>query len=168
MKRKKLNSIKSTGFKTPEGYFDQVSDQIMEKIRNRDEVDLPASEGFQVPKNYFEQVEPAVLSKVTKPSEAKVRRLYLKRGMTYVAGIAAILLIFFSVFPIENSESEVTLDMVENYFEYKRIDSYELAELLVESDLVEIEDLLIEPEYDDDELETYLLNNADLEEIIIY
>ena len=168
MKRKQLNNIQSTGFKTPEDYFDQFSDHLMEKIRDREDIDLPLNEGFKVPDDYFEQLESTILSQLRDDAAVKVRRLQIKKGWTYIAGIAAALVIFFSVFPFENSESEITLDMVESYFEHKRLDSYELAELLVESDLVELDDLLIETEYDDDALEAYLLDNADLEQIIIH
>ena len=90
----------------------------------------------------------------------------MQHSLYYISGIAAALVLFFALIPNAMESNDLTLEMVETYFENKDLDSYELAELLIESDLLEIDDLTLEPEYDDQDIEAYLLDNADLEQII--
>ena len=57
---------KNEGYKTPEGYFDSLSDRIMERMEE-DPLGLPKKEGFQVPDGYFDSLEQKILDKVDKP-----------------------------------------------------------------------------------------------------
>ena len=167
MKKENLNSIKNTGFKVPEGYFDDVSMNVLNKIGGMEKEELPATHGFKTPNNYFDEIESKVLAKASEDSQTKVIPIYKRKALYYLSGIAAAILIIISIFPLNSSNNELTIEMVETYFEDSGLDSYELAELLVETELLEIEDLTIEPTYDDLEIEAYLLDNADLEQIII-
>jgi len=167
MTPKKLNNIKNPGFKAPEGYFEDLSDKVLAKLNKEPSDTLPETNGFGVPEGYFSEVSETIMDRVDTKHTNKVKLLSLRKRAFYISGIAAALLILFAILPLNTSEEVVTMDMVELYFEDKDIDSYELAELLVETELLSVDDLIIEPEYDDDELETYLLENADLEQIIV-
>ena len=56
--------------------------------------------------------------------------------------------------------------MVENYFEDTEISSYELAQLMSETDFLEDNFTIIESTFNEDNLETYLLENSDIESFI--
>lgn len=164
MKNKKRHHNKTSGFKAPKGYFDQVEDSVLSKLAlDR----LPNAPGFKVPESYFSDVEDDILSKIEASSNIKVRSINLRRTFYYISGVAAALLLFFAVYNDNSSADEISIDMVESYFETNSMDSYELAELLIESELMSIDDIKFEPEIDDLELESYLLENADIETIII-
>jgi hypothetical protein len=168
MKKNDLNKIKSTGFKAPKGYFDEISDRVMNRVHDGNEMELPSSDGFKVPANYFEGLENHILYKVKEDKVSRVLPLNSNKKWFYLTGVAAAIAILLTlVIPVKISEPAITLDMVESHFAYNGLDSYELAELLVETELLDIEDLSIQPTYDDNELEAYLLDNANLEEIIL-
>jgi len=167
MERGKLHNMKTPGFKVPEGYFKSLPEKLQDKIQLQALEDLPKHPGFQAPDDYFDAVETTILNRVSKESNSKVIRFNTKKVFTYISGIAAALLLFFALFPENTSDNSVTVEMVEAQLAYSDLDSYELAELLMETEFLEIEDLSIEPSYDDEALEDYLLENADLEQIIL-
>jgi hypothetical protein len=166
MKDRTENTSKETGFRVPEGYFDGISDKVFNTIHFNDVSELPKNDGFKVPEGYFESVENAVESHLKNDESGTVIPFNYKKTLYYISGIAAALVIYFSVLTKNQNSSEVTVEMVQSYFEYKNMDSYELAELLIESDLINIEDVNIQSSIDDDELEAYLLEHANLEQII--
>ena len=49
-----------SGFTTPEGYFEQLGDRLME----HGSAELPPNNGFAVPDGYFEQLEDRIMEKV--------------------------------------------------------------------------------------------------------
>ena len=164
MKNKRLHHDKTTGYKVPKGYFDQVEDGVLSQLASEN---LPKTTGFKVPKSYFSDVDDDILSKIEATGDSKVRSIGLRRTFYYISGVAAALLLFFTIYNYNASADEISIDMVESYFETNSMDSYELAELLIESELMSIDDIKFEPEIDDLELESYLLENADIETIII-
>jgi len=164
MKNKRLHHDKTAGYKVPKGYFDKVEDGVMSQLASEN---LPKSTGFKVPNSYFSDVEEDILFKIEVTSDTKVRPLGLSKTFYYISGLAAALLLFFAVYNYNSSADDISIDMVESYFETYSMDSYELAELLIESKLMSIDDIKFEPEIDDLELESYLLENADIETIII-
>ncbi|NNL83979.1 MAG: hypothetical protein HKP28_11370, partial [Winogradskyella sp.] len=46
---------KKEGFKLPEGYFEGLTDRILERVAE-DTSDLPQKEGFTVPEGYFDSL----------------------------------------------------------------------------------------------------------------
>ena len=87
---------KNDGFKTPEGYFEGLTDRILSKMED-ESADLPKSDGFQVPDGYFDSVNKEILSKLERP-EPKVVKLYPYKKLLYTAAsIAAVLLIFIGL-----------------------------------------------------------------------
>lgn len=164
MKKDKLHNIKSNGFKTPDNYFESFEDRFFESLNDNKVIDGIVDAGFKVPKGYFDTIDEKVLNNLeNKP----VVRLNTRKTLYYVAGIAASLLLLFTIF-INNGDKtqELSAEMVETYFENSDLDSYELAELLVNADILEEDFTLVETEYKEENLESYLLENTDIETIL--
>lgn len=165
MSNDKLHNIKKAGYKIPEGYFDSVEDNILNKINSPFE-DVNAS-GYEVPDNYFNSIEDKVLDRVAL-KKGKLVNLFTRRNLMYLSGVAAALLIMISVvFKSDPLDETLDIEMVETYLEEQDLDSYELAELLAEADLLD-EDFTVfdEENLDDSEIEAYLLENINIEDII--
>ena len=67
---------------------------------------------------------------------------------------------------INSTKDEISVEMVETYFQDSDLDSYELAELLLDAEILEEDFTVIETEFDEDNLESYLLENTDIESIL--
>ncbi|MBO0322399.1 hypothetical protein J0X14_08830 [Muricauda sp. CAU 1633] len=167
MKKDKKNS-----FNTPEGYFENFHERLMDKIGKEEsqlESIIPKSDGFALPEGYFNSVTEKVLSKTTE-SEAKVIQLTSYRKFYY--GAAAIAAIFLLVFGL-NWKSEIPIDFedlanteIDAYFETTEIDmsTYELAEL-VPLDHLELNDML-ENDIEAENILEYLDENVeDIEDL---
>ena len=156
-----LNKIKGSGFKAPENYFQGLEDSVLNKIKLKD-IETP---GFTMPKGYLDTLEDNVLAKVSENKDTKVINLYSRRNLLYVSSIAASILLLFnlSVFESNRTASFDTLDTatVENYIMNEYINSYDMASLLTDEDIVE-EDF-IEHSFSDENVENYILNNIDIE-----
>ncbi len=63
---------------------------------------------------------------------------------------------------------ELSVDIVETYLEERNLDSYELAQLLSDVDLLEEDFTIIDTPFEEDKLESYLLDNADIQTILEY
>lgn len=163
----KLNNIKSTGFLTPDNYFERVEDQIMGVVKGKEQLDQAEKPGFDLPDSYFDTLENNILNRIENEDDTKVIKLFSRRNILYASGIAAAILILFnlSIFSESITIDDLETETVENYIINEGIDSYELAVLLSEDDL--LEDELMEQNITDESLEDYLLENLDIEELII-
>lgn len=165
----KLKNIKETGFKTPKNYFGSIEDSVMTKIQpNNIELNLEAP-GFDMPKDYFETIEDRVFDRLKQDNESvKVVSLFTTRNILYVSGIAAAIVILFGVFNTKVNETpeDLNYEMVENYILDQNISTYELASLLTNEELLEINSDIMDEAFGDDSLEDYLLENANIEDII--
>ncbi|WP_299129086.1 hypothetical protein [uncultured Winogradskyella sp.] len=166
MKQNELHNINTTGFKTPDQYFDGIEEKILKHLFDKGSLDSFKNTGFEVPKNYFDTVEDSMFSRISE-EETRVIKLISKKNWHYVAGIAASLLLLLAVFINRNNNTEeLSVEMVENYLENSDLDSYELAELLSDVDLLEEDFIITETQYKEDSLEDYLLKNTDLESFL--
>ncbi|MBR9845760.1 MAG: hypothetical protein GYB35_06440 [Algicola sp.] len=156
MTLKKLH--KNSGFKVPKDYFSQVEEDILNDVRLKAKA---KDSGFGIPESYFDEMETAILSHV-KP-DSKVITLKSKSAWYYIAGIAASIVLIFSIFNHQSSTTEISVEMVETHLENSDLDTYELAQLLTDADLLEEDFVIVDATYDEANLETYLLNNADIE-----
>ncbi|MCC1483553.1 hypothetical protein [Winogradskyella immobilis] len=164
MKKEDLNNIKKPGFKIPEGYFRTFEEQLNERIKLEDAVFNTKQTGFSVPENYFNSVEDNIISHLPKTkNNVSVISINSRRSLYYISGIAASLLLLFAIFTNKEEPLELSVDMVESYFESQDINSYELAELLVDIELIDDDFTITKNTYDEVNLETYLLDNADLD-----
>lgn len=160
----KLKNIKNPGFKIPDNYFEGIEDAVLSQIK------LKSIEGtgFKVPEGYFESLEDTVTNKISKNKNTKVITLFTKQNLLYVSSIAATLLLLFnlSVFNKKRDTFE-TLETVtlESYIMNENIGSYEIVSLLDEEDL--LNEGFTELQIDEHSVETYILNNLDIENLII-
>ncbi|MCD2259919.1 hypothetical protein [Psychroserpens luteolus] len=165
MKQKKLDTIKTSGFKTPKDYFSQVEEQILNEVKLIDKID---QSGFDVPESYFDSIEKDILNKISSENDSKVVSLVSWKKIMYTAAIAASLILMFNVF-FNNGENVTweNLDTasIENYIEVEEYSTYELASLLTEDELNK--DNFIENDISENSIETYLLDNVELEDLII-
>jgi hypothetical protein len=166
MKNDKLHNITSTGFKTPEHYFDTFEDKLFERLEDKESIAGIETSGYTVPKDYFNSIEENILRKI-KSDGKPVISLKSRNTVYYIAGIAASLLVLVALF-LNNGKNEnvLTAEMAQVYFEERGINSYDLLELLSDTDLSEEDFNIIDTPYDEDNLETYLLENSDIETIL--
>lgn len=164
MENNNLNKIKNSGFTAPRDYFKNFDDTIMSNAKLKDSV---SDSGFEVPDGYFENLEGLIMQKVSEKDTTKVISLFTKRNLIYISGVAAAVLLFFNVFYFENEVTFDSLDIetVENYILDEGINSYEIASLLTEDDLLNSD--FVENDYSDETIETYILYNLDIEDLII-
>ncbi|NND25055.1 MAG: hypothetical protein HKO00_03425 [Flavobacteriaceae bacterium] len=165
----KLKHIKDPGFKAPKGYFENLDALILERVNTesiKTQIDVP---GFDMPEDYFETFEDRVFEKLnTDNKDVKVISLFSKRKLLYVSGIAAALVLMFSIFINQDEQSLNDLDyeLVEDYILEQNISSYELAALLTEDELSEVNSEIMGEAFGDEALEDYIIENIDLEHII--
>ncbi|TGV02692.1 hypothetical protein [Flavivirga rizhaonensis] len=165
MKQKKLHNIKETGFKVPDDYFNTLENVILSDIKLKK---VSKDSGFKLPEDYFNNLEDTIIDKVSTKTPTKVISLFRKKTIIYLSGIAAaVLLLFYISFP-EKKPAFDSLDFetVENYIMNENIGSYEIATLLTEEDLLE-EHFIEYKEGDEDTIETYILDNLDIDDIIL-
>ncbi|MAB50079.1 MAG: hypothetical protein ACX93I_09210 [Winogradskyella sp.] len=164
MKKEKLHNINSNGFKTPDDYFQSFEDKFFERLNEKETIEGINDSGFTIPDDYFESLDGKILNKI---KEKPVIKLNTRKVFYYVTGIAASLLLMVSIFMNgDDKTQELSAEMVETYFKNSDLDSYELAELLVNADILEEDFTLIETEYKEENLESYLLENTDIETIL--
>ncbi|MBT8273930.1 MAG: hypothetical protein KJO77_08995 [Bacteroidia bacterium] len=164
---KKLKNIKKPGFKTPKDYFDGLEDAVFSQLSTKNLQESIDNHGFSMPEGYMNGIEDKVFNKLDQDA-TKVVSLFSRRNILYVSGVAAAIVLMFSIFMNRDTQTIEDLDqnLVENYILDQDISSYELASLLTEEELTSINDDIMQEVYDEESLEDYLLENVNLEDII--
>ena len=155
---------KKNNFKTPPGYFENLSDRILKQMDEEDTKGLPKKEGFSVPKGYFEGVEKDILQKALKPDTPVIS---LKRFRPFLYAAAAVAALFVLVIGLNrNSGDDLTFDDlaqadITSYIESRDLElsSYEIAEVIPVTQL-EIEDF-VDNGVDEEEILDYLEDSID-------
>lgn len=165
----KLDNIKKSGFKVPDGYFTNLEDRIIDEVKLDNTLQKGEKTSFVMPDGYLDNLENVITGKLAK-EEPKVISLFNRSNLMYLSGIAAAILILVAVF-VNTNGATIETDMwddelVENYILEEGIDTYELAALLTEEELTIIDTEIFNEAFADDNLEDYLLENADLEDIL--
>lgn len=158
-------------FKTPEGYFDSFTDNLMSKL-SVEETIAPKSEGFKVPDGYFDTLNTKIQAKLN-VAEPKVVQLNPYKSYYFAAAsIAAVLLLYFGL-NFNNTPSltfdDVANSDIESYFDDNELglSSFEIAEVIPVDEL-EINDI-INNHLNDDNVVDYLNNSVDnFEELNLY
>ncbi len=166
MKKDKLHNIKSTGFKTPDHYFDNFEARLKNRLSSEDKIESIETTGFNVPDNYFDTFEENILQKLSEEDGKPVVQLFNRKKIYYITGIAASLILLLSLFINKGEVSEISVEMVETYLENQDLDSYELAQLLSDADVLEENFTITETNYTEENLESYLLDNVDIETML--
>lgn len=164
----KYSKDSKSGYKVPEGYFNALEERVFEKITDKTSDCIPKKAGFKTPKDYFENLDQAILHKVNKeePKVLYLNTLRKNKTLVLITSIAAVLMLYFGFYTPTVANPSISTEMVENYFAESELDSYELAELLIDTEFIELEDLKVNSSVEASDLETYLMNNADVEAII--
>lgn len=164
MKTNKLHTIKNTGFKVPKDYFDGIEDAILSDIKLKE---LAPQSGYKLPDTYFDSLEDTILNKVSAKETSKVISIFNIKNIIYMSSAAAAILLLFNLFTLKNKSAIDRLDTetVENYIINENIGSYEIVSLLLEEDL--LNEGFTELKIDEHTVETYILNNLDMENLII-
>jgi len=167
MKNKKIHNIKSHGFKVPKDYFDAFEEKLLNKIKNEDVAFHKTPTGFKVPTDYFDTVEDNILKKLSEENRTKVIPLFSKKTIIYASSIAAAVLLLFnlSVFEKTPSFDNLETETVENYILDQDISSYEIASLFTDTELDD--NNFVDHNFDAENIEEYLLDNADIEALLI-
>ncbi|MDY2587741.1 hypothetical protein [Winogradskyella aquimaris] len=164
MKKEKLHNIKSNGFKVPDNYFDTVEDAFFNRLNKKDSIEGIITTGFKTPEGYFDSVEHNIISKL---NDKPVISLYSRKALYYISGIAASLVLLFAIFiNNDNNTEDISAEMVTTYFENSDLDSYELAELLAKAEIIDTDFKVMETDFNEEHLESYLLENTDIETIL--
>ncbi|MCB0462852.1 MAG: hypothetical protein R2816_11820 [Flavobacteriaceae bacterium] len=164
----KFKYTKQSGFKVPEGYFNHLEDTVFDKLNSKSKLDTIKNPGFKVPKDYFLTVEDNVVNTIKqKEKEIKVVSLFNKKNLLYYSGIAAVLVLMFTIFKPDSELSFDSLEteLVESYISTYNINSSDLATLWNETDLNDV--AFSDYEFLDESVEDYILENSTLEDLII-
>jgi len=163
-----LKDIKEPGYSTPDSYFESIEDSVMNGLKDDKTLGDIKNSGFKTPENYFAQVEDSVLVDLNKAKITKVIPLFTRRNMLYASGIAAAILIMLGVFYNKSNNGIDSLDkeMVQSYLEDQDLDTYDIASMLSIEDLEEDNFGIINDNVSEESLEDYLMDNANIEDII--
>lgn len=154
------NVGKTTGFKTPKGYFESFEDAVFVKLATEK---FEKETGFDIPKTYFDNLENAILTKIS--SEEKVVKVIpLRTKIANFASIAsaACILLFVGFYFIDNSEKNtfdnLAISDVENWAENNivMIDNIDLNNAFEVTDFDGNE--LLSSEITDETIEKFLLS----------
>ncbi len=156
-------SNKNSGFKTPEDYFEGLTDRLLEKLSEEDSV-LPKEDGFAVPEAYFDTLNEKLADKIQQEDTKVVQLNPYRKYYFAAASIAAVALIIFGLNMGQSEETtfeDLASSDIEDYFESNELElsSYEIAEVLPVDEL-EINDIL-ENQLNEDNVIEYLNDNID-------
>ena len=130
----------STGFKTPEHYFEQFEDKMMQEISAKN------------------------------PSKNEVKAVSLfYRKQVWISSIAALFLLAIAIPVYFNMAKESNLDTttIENYLaEQQSVGTTELTKHLTDEDISELENALTNDNVTDETIENYLSESANLDYLI--
>ncbi len=160
MNKKDLHSIKESGFKVPNDYFEDLEGTILSQAK----LSGIEKSGHKIPEGYLDTLEETILSQVSKKETPKVIPLFTKRNIVYISSIAAavLLLLNLSIFEKDNVNS-LDLETVENYIIDEDISTYDIASLLTDEDLEESN--YIETTFKEENVEDFIIDNLNIEDI---
>lgn len=162
-----LEDVEDTGYATPDSYFESVEDRVMSKLTDGMGLDTIKDTGFKTPDNYFESIENKVLGNLNEDKVTKVVPLFSRRNVLYISGVAAAIVIMFVIFLNRPTGLDsLDIEVVETYLELQDLNTYDIASALTEEDLSQDDFGIINDSFSEESLEDYLLDNANLEDII--
>lgn len=138
MSHNNLN-IKKHGFETPEGYFDALETEIIDTVNLSSK--MPQEVPFRVPEKYFDTLSERIeRNTLFKTKKTKVIPIFANTPLRYVASIAAVVAVLFSIFIFQNDltpKPEASLSEVSEYIENELIyfSGLELQELISEQSI---------------------------------
>jgi hypothetical protein len=167
MKKQKLHKNHRSGFKTPVNYFGSFEDTLFAKIETNNFSNQMHASGYTTPSNYFEDLESQVVSQSLK-KQPKVISIFKNRWtISSVAAAASITLILFLFYNKQDELSFNNLEMaaIENYILNSDVNANDISQFLNDEDFNN--SLSDHSTLTEDNLENYLLNNTNLEDLLI-
>jgi len=159
-----FNKSKPTNMQVPEGYFEGLENRIMNTLSNESILDKNIDSGLKIPEGYLTSLQDTISIQTKK--ETKVINLFSKRNLFLASSIAAAIILMLSLFTNNNKITfeNIDVDLVEDYLIDQNIDSYELASLLNDEDLST--ENFIDSDIFSEAVEDYLIDNTDIEELM--
>lgn len=170
MEKENIHNIKSTGFTPPDNYFQDLEASLSNKIETLELSESIKNVGFKMPEGYLDMAEYTILNTISNKKETKVISLFSKRNIRFLSSsIAATIVLFISIFLFNREEplpTFVTLEneAIEDYI-LTEVTTYDMANLLNKDQLNEA--IYIDSSLNEENIEDYLLNNLDIEDLII-
>jgi len=166
MKNKNLHNIESSGFKTPNHYFESFETDFFERLNEKERISASEASGYSVPKHYFESLEDKVINKLNTKSETPVIKLKSRSTFYYVAGIAASFVLLFSL--VFNNDN-ITIDKIEtasieSFLYQEDYSNDDFASLFKSVDISETD--FIDVSISEETLDQYF-ENIDTEDLIL-
>ncbi len=147
------------GFQTPEHYFDELNRELVIQSKLSE---LPQRTGYTVPEDYFSGLESKIVGALQNEKEqVSVLPLFRKRNLYYLSGIAASLIIGFSILNTVQDSPVIDTADASYYIENGglNLNTFDLAQLLTDEDISEIVDQ--SDFFSEESLDTYLLEHFD-------
>jgi len=167
MNKLKYHKDNQSGFKTPEHYFAKFEAQLFANIETNKLSNQRDSSGYTAPDNYFENFEAKVIAKNIN-KQPKVISIFKQRwAVTSVAVAASITLMLFLFLNKTNELTFNDIEMVtiENYILNSDINAGDISQFLTDDDFNN--SLTDHSILTEDSLESYLLNNTNLEDLLM-
>lgn len=156
------------GFKVPKNYFESFEDDLFQKLAlNSDDVSSNGT-GYTVPETYFNNVDEKLLDIVNSTQPVKVIKLLTYKNFAYTASIAAALILMFGlVFNKQKSLDFETLEFatLHYYIETADFSTNDIASLLNDDELSS--EIILQEIISDEAIETYLMDTANLQDLLI-
>jgi hypothetical protein len=167
MKKQQLHKNIKSGFKTPDNYFASFEDTLFAKMQTNKLSKQTHASGYTTPNNYFENLEVQIMSRSIK-KQPKIISIFKNRwtisSVAVAATITIILFLFFDQ-PDHLNFSNLEMASIENYILSSDISAGDISQFLTDEDINN--SLTDHSILTEDNLETYLLNHSDLEELLI-
>ena len=157
------------GFKVPDGYFDQLTDRVLENTQGQD---LQDHAGFIMPEDYLLSLEDRVMSRLEQ--QTKVIPLQVSKSKQWLYPVLAMAALFIGFITINGlfTHDKVT---------FADLEDHEITDFLVAADFMQDEESVallfadntifkeieMEENITDKELFDYLMEDASLNQIII-
>ncbi|MCL6217317.1 hypothetical protein [Zunongwangia pacifica] len=142
MKEEKIPYHGASGFKVPSGYFENLEDNLCDKVCNEEKqlekIALPKKAGFKVPGHYFDDLEDALVAKIEHKQPRSIK-IDFRKTFYYAAAVAAIFVgLYTTVFTLGNEQSaswdDVELSAIEQYIDdgYIDLSDTEFSSMIIE------------------------------------
>ena len=157
------------GFKVPDGYFDQLTDRVLENTQSQDVQDHA---GFIMPEDYLLSLEDRVMSRLEQ--QTKVIPLQVSKSKQWLYPVLAMAALFIGFITINGlfTQDKVT---------FADLEDHEITDFLVDADFMQdeesvallfadntiLKEIEMEENITDKELFDYLMEDASLNQIII-
>lgn len=155
---------KKSGFESPNGYIETIEDNVFGKLQLKNE---QKATGFKIPENYLETVEGNVLKTIknyqNEPKVFDFKNIFIKKLIPIAAAASLLLFIFIN----NNETTDVNLDKLASaeieQWIYDDLITFDTYEITEVFDDIELESQTI---FEDEEIIDYL-NGTDIESLIL-